>query len=269
MTASALGSQAPVQAERGLLPQEVSLLAPHILIIDPDSQRSGGLAQFLARYGMAVSVARDAEQGREYLLRQAPELVVLEAQLPGEDGLSLCRYVYEHWRTPVILVSPHDGAADRIVGLELGADDYMARPFDPRELVARIRTVLRRLRQRPHAEGRVQTEGTLSRQFYFDQWQLDTVRRQLRKLDGAAVELGAAEYRLLLAFVEHPNRVLSRERLQDMTAREDSAGYDRSVDTQVSRLRKKLEDDARRPRLLRTAWGDGYMLVAEVRCQLG
>ncbi|WP_230976788.1 response regulator [Pseudothauera rhizosphaerae] len=228
--------------------------------MDDHQEIRGPLATYLGRYGLDVSTAADAEGVRALLAQQCFDLIVLDVMLPGEDGLSLCRYIYEHLKIPVILLSAMAEPADRIAGLELGADDYVTKPFDPRELVARIKTVLRRLEGAAPAAPAAGNGG-----YSFDAWILDTSRRELRHCDGRTVELSPVEYRLLHVLVEHPNTVLNRERLLDLTTRDEATVFDRSIDTQVSRLRKKLGDDARRPRLLRTAWGDGYLLAAEVR----
>lgn len=232
-----------------------------ILVVDDHEDIRYPLATYLGRYGLDVSTAADAEDVRALLAERQFDLIVLDVMLPGEDGLSLCRYIYEHLKIPVILLSAMVEPADRIAGLELGADDYVPKPFDPRELLARIKTVLRRLdavaapTEPPLGDGH----------YYFESWVLDVGQRELRHSDGRTIELSPVEYRLLRALVEHPNTVLSRERLLSLTNRDDSTPFDRSIDTQISRLRRKLEDDARRPRLLRTAWGDGYLLSADVR----
>lgn len=244
------------------------LQGTHILVVDDHPHIRDPLATYLGRYGLEVSTATDAVGARAMLARQRFGLAVVDVMLPGEDGLSLCRYIYEHLKMPVILLSAMAEPADRIAGLEVGADDYVVKPFDPRELVARIKTVLRRLDAPAAAAGTTGADAPLpggSRYYCFDAWVLDTGRRALSHRDGRTVELGAVEYRLLRALVEHPNTVLSRERLLDLTCRDDAPAFDRSIDTQVSRLRRKLDDDARRPRLLRTAWGDGYLLSADVR----
>lgn len=239
----------------------MSIGRTRILVVDDHQDIRGPLAAYLGRYGLEVSTAADADDVRALLAQQRFDLIVLDVMLPGEDGLSLCRYIYEHLKIPVILLSAMADPADRIAGLELGADDYVTKPFDPRELVARIKTVLRRLGSTADAGAPAGDSGY----YCFDAWALNAGRRELRHSDGRTVELSAMEYRLLRALVEHPNTVLSRERLLDLTNRDDATAFDRSIDTQVSRLRKKLGDDARRPRLLRTAWGDGYLLSSDVR----
>jgi two-component system OmpR family response regulator len=178
--------------------------------------------------------------------------------MPGEDGLSLCRHLSETLSLPTILLTAKAEATDRIVGLEIGADDYVVKPFEPRELVARIRSVLRRVAKGgpPPAEDEV---------FVFDGWQLDPLKRRLTAPDGALVSISSVEFRLLLAFVEHPRQVLDRDRLLDLVQGREAHLFDRAVDNQVSRLRRKIEADSRNPTLIQTVWGGGYMLAAEVR----
>ncbi|NMG36900.1 response regulator [Azoarcus sp. TTM-91] len=234
-----------------------------ILVVDDHEDIREPLAAYLSRYNLEVTVAADGAGMRNALARSRFDLIVLDVMLPGEDGLSLCRWVHEHLRTPVILLTAMADTADRVAGLEMGADDYMVKPFEPRELVARIRGVLRRLRMAQPEAMQAPRDGV--RRYGFGRWVLDVGRRELYGEGGRAVQLGAAEFRLLQALVEHPNTVLSRERLLDLIRGSDTPVFDRSIDSQVSRLRKKLEDDSRHPRLLRTAWGDGYLLSADVR----
>ncbi|MCV2219214.1 response regulator [Thauera sp. Sel9] len=242
--------------------------APRILLIDDDPEIRASLTTYLSRYGMEVSTAADAGSGRSLLARERFDLALAEVMLPDEDGLSLCRYLYEHLKLPVILLSVLADPADCVAALELGADDYIIKPFDPRELVARIKTVLRRMRNTMRsAEAAAPAVMGEARYLSFEAWTLDIGQRALSHRNGRIVELSAVEFRLLLALAEHPNTVLSRERLLDLTHRDEHGAFDRSIDTQVSRLRKKIEEDPRRPRLLRTAWGDGYLLSAEVTRQ--
>ena len=238
--------------------------APRILLIDDDPEIRSSLTSYLGRYGMEVSTAADACTGRGLLARERFDLALAEVMLPDEDGLSLCRYLYEHLKLPVILLSVLADPADCVAALELGADDYIIKPFDPRELVARIKTVLRRMRNAMRSAEAIAPAASEARYLSFDAWTLDISRRALSHRDGRIVELSAVEFRLLLVLAEHPNTVLSRERLLDLTHRDEHGAFDRSIDTQVSRLRKKIEEDPRRPRLLRTAWDDGYLLSAEV-----
>jgi len=231
--------------------------ASRILVVDDDEDIRTALTEYLQRYGLQVVAVADGEEMRELLARQRFELIVLDVRLPGEDGLSLCRYVHEHLRIPVILLTAMSDLVDRVAGLELGAADYMSKPFEPRELVARIRCVLRRFGAAP-----VLSAG--GRRYRFDEWELDLGRRELRRRNGQIVELNTVEFRLLRVMLEHPNTVLSREDLMELIRGGEAPAFVRGIDSQVSRLRRKLEDDARSPRLLRTARGDGYLLSAEV-----
>jgi two-component system OmpR family response regulator len=187
-----------------------------------------------------------------------PDLVLLDIMMPGEDGLSLCRHLAESRAIPTILLTARGEAMDRIVGLEIGADDYVTKPFEPRELVARIRSVLRRA-------GRNGTAPAEEEQFEFEGWRLDPLKRRLIDADGTVVPISSAEFRLLMAFLEHPRQVLDRDRLLDMVQGREAHLFDRAVDNQVSRLRRKIEADSRNPVLIQTVWGGGYILAAEVR----
>jgi two-component system OmpR family response regulator len=178
--------------------------------------------------------------------------------MPGEDGLSLCRHLTESKNLPVILLTARGEPMDRIVGLEIGADDYVAKPFEPRELVARIRSVLRRA-TRPSS---MPEEDALDE---FDGWRLDPLKRKLTDSQGNVVPISSAEFRLLVAFLNHPRQVLDRDRLLDMVQGREAHLFDRAVDNQVSRLRRKMEDDSRDPKLIQTVWGGGYRLAADVR----
>jgi len=233
-----------------------------VLVVDDHEDIRLPLAAYLRKYGLEVTTADNGLQMRALLEREHFDLILLDVMLPGEDGLSLCRYVHEHLSTPVILLTAMADPADRVAGLELGADDYVVKPFDPRELVARIRGIFRRTK----ISQRQQTDAAREKQRYvFGNWELDLTRRELRSADARVVSLSATEFRLLRALVENANMVLSREKLLDLMNHGDAPVFDRSIDSQVSRLRKKLEDDARHPRLLRTAWGDGYLLSTNVR----
>ncbi len=232
-----------------------------ILVVDDHPDIHEPLASYLGRYGFAVVVAENGKQMRALLGERTVDLIVLDIMLPGEDGLSLCRFVREHLGIPVILLSALGEPSDRIAGLEIGADDYVVKPFDPRELVARIKGVLRRTRPP------VAAESLIARTCYrFASWVMDIDKREVRSQhDGRPLELGNAEFRLLQALVENPHTVLNRERLLDLTSRQDSSVFDRSIDSQISRLRRKLGDDARNPQLLRTVWGDGYIFTGDVQ----
>jgi len=240
---------------------------PGILVVDDHQSIRDPLATYLQRFDFDVATAGDGARMRELLAQRRFDLILLDVMLPGEDGLSLCRYVSEHLHIPVILLTAVTEQADRIAGLEVGADDYVVKPFDPRELVARIRSVLRRA-QRPHkaSAGAVQTGGLLppEKRFTFDGWTFDTRKRELHSPQGVAIALSTAEFHLLWVLLENPNRVLSRDQLLDLTQRAEHVMFDRSIDSQISRLRKKLEADPRHPNLLKTIRGSGYMLAAKV-----
>jgi len=243
---------------------------PSILIVDDHQSIRDPLSTYLQRFDFEVETAADGRQMREWLARRGFSMIVLDVMLPGEDGLSLCRYVASQVRTPVILLSAVSEQADRIAGLEVGADDYLVKPFDPRELVARIRSVLRRSQSTLHpppAAPAASTQIAAEQRFTFDGWTFDTQKRELHDPGGVPVPMSTVEFHLLRVFLEHPGRVLSRNLLLDLTERADNVMYDRSIDSQVSRLRKKLESDPRHPQLLKTIRGDGYMLTARVTAQ--
>ena len=229
-----------------------------LLLVDDEAALREPLAEYLSRQGFAVSQAVSAAQARSLLQTETPELVLLDIMMPGEDGLSLCRHLSEARAIPVILLTAKGEATDRIVGLEIGADDYLVKPFEPRELVARIRSVLRRAAKAapPAAEEEL---------FEFEGWRLDPLKRRLSDPGGALVSISSVEFRLLMAFVEHPRQVLDRDRLLDMVQGREAHLFDRAVDNQVSRLRRKIEVDSRNPTLIQTVWGGGYMLAADVR----
>lgn len=228
----------------------------HLLVVDDHRSIREPLAAYLRRQGFEVMTACDGRSTRAHLARRRFDLIVLDLMLPGEDGLSLCRYITANYGTSIIMLTARTELHDRIVGLNLGADDYITKPFNVDELVARIRSVLRRTGAE---RGRAGQGGSLE----FEGWSLDLLHRRLHDPRGRAVPLSTMEFRLLHAFLERPNQVLSRDELLDLGSR-DSGSFDRSIDSQVSRLRKKLEDDPRHPVLLKTIWGDGYLLAAQV-----
>ena len=229
-----------------------------LLLVDDEPQLREPLAEYLTRQGFAVRQAASAAEARAALRADPPELVLLDVMMPGEDGLSLCRHLVEAHAVPTILLTARGEPTDRIVGLEIGADDYVVKPFEPRELVARIRSVLRRAQRGP---GEVAAEED----FLFEGWRLSPLKRRLTDPEGALVSISSVEFRLLMAFVEHPRQVLDRDRLLDMVQGREAHLFDRAVDNQVSRLRRKIEVDSRNPQLIQTVWGGGYMLAADVR----
>ena len=230
---------------------------PHILVVDDDREIRDLLNRFLVKHGLRVSTARDGVEMSRILDGAAIDLVVLDLMLPGEDGLSLCRKLRATTNLPVIMLTAMGEDTDRIVGLEMGADDYLPKPFNPRELLARVKAVLRRVQSLPAASPKGDTAK-------FDGWTLDLGSRRLTSPQGEEVELSTGEYDLLLAFATHPRRVLSRDQLLDLARGRTAAPFDRSVDIQVMRLRRKIEADPKEPRLIKTVRGGGYMFAAEV-----
>ena len=234
--------------------------APHVLVVDDDREIRNLVARFLRMHGYRIEAAADGQEMFAALSAGRFDLIVLDLMLPGEDGLSLCRRVRADSDLPIVMLTAVGEDIDRIVGLEVGADDYLAKPFNPRELLARIRAVLRRasdIRHRP--------EGDRSRCFEFQGWRLDSARRCLHAPDGAPVDLTAGEFGLLLALVEHPGRILTRDQLLDLTRGREATPFDRSVDIQVSRLRRKIEENPKRPALIRTVRSGGYVFAGAVR----
>jgi two-component system OmpR family response regulator len=229
----------------------------HILVVDDDRGTRDLLREFLERHGLHVSVARDGEEMQSVLKRSPIDLIVLDVMLPGRGGLDLCREIRARSRTPIIMLTAVTETVDRVVGLEMGADDYVPKPFDPRELLARIRAVLRR----PPLEG--PSERPEPRTYRFAGWTLDCARRRLIAPGDVRVELTTAEFNLLQALVRSAQRVLSREQLMDLAGSDGAMSYDRSVDILVSRLRRKMEDDPRAPKLILTVRGGGYQFVPD------
>jgi len=232
---------------------------PHILVVDDHRDIRELVGRYLAKNGFRTSTAEDAEAARTVLRNGAVDLVVLDIMMPGEDGLSLCRHLRESTLVPVILLTAMAEETDRIVGLEIGADDYLTKPFNPRELLARIRSVLRRTQALPPSR-----EPSRDGVYRFAGWTLDPARRELTDADGVAVPLSTGEFRLLVAFLDRPGVVLSRDQLLDITRGREAVPFDRSVDNQVSRLRRKIEPDPKVPVLIKTVWGGGYSFGGDV-----
>lgn len=233
-----------------------------LLLVDDEPALREPLGEYLVRQGFAVRQAASAAEAREILRDETPDLVLLDIMMPGEDGLSLCRHLVESRQLPTIFLTARGEATDRIVGLEIGADDYVVKPFEPRELVARIRSVLRRASR---AAADPAASGERAEVLAFEGWALDPLKRRLTDPEGAVVPISSAEFRLLMSFLEHPRQVLDRDRLLDMVQGREAHLFDRAVDNQVSRLRRKIEVDSKNPQLIQTVWGGGYMLAAEVR----
>jgi len=232
---------------------------PHILIVDDDAEIRDLLARFLKKHEMRVEAAADGRAMWKLMASARFDLIVLDLMLPGEDGLSLCRRLRVETAIPVIMLTALGEETDRIVGLEMGADDYLAKPFNPRELLARIRAVLRRA-----GSAVLPIDGERGRTLVFDGWKLDLAKRELRAPDGALVALTAGELDLLAALAERPKRVLSRDQLLDLTKGRAAAAFDRSIDVQLSRLRRKIEADPKDPSLIKTIRGGGYIFTTDV-----
>jgi two-component system OmpR family response regulator len=232
----------------------------HILVVDDNRDIREDLRSYLLEHGYRVSVGECAAAARRIIHSGEPDLVLLDVMLPGEDGISLCRSITQLRDIPIVLLSGRADEVDRIVGLEVGADDYVAKPFNPRELLARIRSIMRRTKGR---NGSLASEK--SRFYEFDRWTFDVARRNLTREDGTVVMLSSGEYQLLTIFLNRPQIVLSRERIVELSHAEGAEVFDRSVDSQVSRFRKKIERDPKRPDIIQTVWGGGYVFAAEVK----
>jgi two-component system OmpR family response regulator len=232
----------------------------HILIVDDDAEIRNLLSKYLLKNGLRVSAVADGRAMWQALDAGRIDLIVLDLMLPGDDGLTLCRTLRaKSSDIPVIMLTARGEETDRIVGLEMGADDYLAKPFSARELLARIKAILRRARSLP---PNLRPDG--APRLRFADWVLDTVQRQLISVEGVVTQLAGTEYRLLLIFLQHPNRVLTRDQLVDLTQGKEADPLDRSIDVQVARLRHRLRDDAREPRLIKTVRGEGYVLAVAV-----
>jgi two-component system, OmpR family, response regulator len=232
----------------------------HIAIVDDHKDIRELVGRYLAQQGYRVSAAESAAALRRLLDRSAFDLVVLDIMMPGEDGLSLCRDLRATTDLPIILLTAVTQETDRIIGLEMGADDYVTKPFNPRELLARIKAVLRRVHSLPPRRGHQRAKA-----IRFDGWTFEVNRRELVDEDGVAVPLSTAEHRLLCAFLDHPGVVLTRDQLLDLTVGRTADVFDRSIDNQVSRLRRKIEADPKNPTLIKTHWGGGYSFTAGAR----
>ena len=231
----------------------------HVLVVDDDAEICSLLGEYLVKNGCKATVVADGKGMWAALARGKVDLIVLDLMLPGEDGLTLCRKLRADSDTPVIMLTARGEETDRIVGLEIGADDYLAKPFSARELLARIKSVLRRTRSLPR---NLRAED--ARAFVFTSWRLDTVARHLLSPEGVVTSLSGAEYRLLRIFLERPSHVLSRDQLMMFLHGREAEPFDRSIDNQVSRLRHRLGDDSADPKIIKTVRGEGYVLAVPV-----
>ena len=226
---------------------------PHILVVDDDPDLHELLGRYLSEQGFEVTGVEDGAAMDRFLATRSTDLIIMDLMLPGEDGLSIAKRLRSDRDTPIIMLSARGEEVDRIVGLEVGADDYLPKPFNPRELLARIRAVLRR----PTAPSNAESDNAQEQTFSFGPFRLDPVTQELTR-DEEKVSLTSGEFALLKIFVEHPNRVLSRDTLVDMLKGFERSPYDRSIDVRVTRLRRKIENDPSSPVYIHTVWGEGY-----------
>jgi two-component system OmpR family response regulator len=231
-----------------------------LLIVDDDREIRDLVARFLTQHGYRVFTARDSVSMDDVLKTTHIDLLILDLMLPGKGGLEICRDFRATSNMPILVLTAMGDQTDRIVGLEMGADDYLAKPFSPRELLARIRAILRRV-SLPAATGSTMPPAKTMK---FAGWKLDLGRRRLEAPDGVIVDLTTGEYELLMAFAEHPQRVMTRNQLLDLARGRDATPFDRSIDVQVSRIRRKIEADPKSPAMIITVRGDGYMFTPDV-----
>lgn len=241
-----------------------------VLLVDDDREIRELVCSYLTSYNMYAEGVENAQAMRAALARDAYDVLLLDLMLPGEDGLSLCRELRAHPNfagMPIIMLTARGESVDRVLGLEMGADDYLVKPFDPRELVARIHTILRRIRRDGGSDGNTSAWTTTAQgnEVRFDAWRLNRTLRQLHSPEGLVVPLSNAEFRLLWAFLERPQRVLTRDQLMDAARGRTMDAFDRSIDLLVSRLRQKIGDDPKQPRLIKTVRGEGYVFDAVVQ----
>ncbi len=236
----------------------------HILIVDDDPDICQLLKDFLDKHCYKVSICHHGDEMRSLLAREKVDLVLLDIMLPGEDGFTLCRKIREKYTTPIIMLTAVNTETDIVAGLETGADDYVAKPFSPRQLLARIKAVLRRTTQQvmhpSDSDGKLMPLPIIK----FINWKLDQNKRRLTAPDGLVVPLSAGEFDLLLAFVKNSQRVLTRDQLLDLTREREASPFDRTIDVQVGRLRRKIEEDPKNPKIIKTIRGGGYQFSAKV-----
>ncbi len=233
---------------------------PHLLLVDDDGDIRSLLTRFFVQYGYTVDAASNGTEMLRSLATHQADIVILDVMLPGEDGFTLCQRLRATSSVPIIMLTARKDDTDRVVGLEIGADDYLGKPFNARELLARVRAVLRRTGERPRSLTADDKRPVL----IFNRWRLDLARRELRSPENMLVPLSGGEFDLLLTFAEHPQRVLTRDQLLDLARGANHDSFDRSIDVQVSRLRRKLELDAKVPTLIRTVRNGGYIFTASV-----
>jgi two-component system OmpR family response regulator len=235
---------------------------PHILVVDDDREIRALLGDYLEKNGYRATAAADGKSMRRALEHARVDLIVLDLMLPGEDGLQLCRSLRVTSQVPIVMLTARGEDVDRILGLELGADDYLAKPFNPRELLVRIKAVLRRSVHAPRDPDPLAVRG-----YRFAGWRLDTTTRSLNREDGTTSALSGAEFRLLCVLLAHPSRVMSRMQLMELARGRDLDPFDRSIDVRISRLRQILGDDARSPNIIKTVYGEGYVVGVKVETE--
>jgi DNA-binding response OmpR family regulator len=240
---------------------DIDVRPTHLLVVDDDAEIARLLVRYFGTHGFRVSCAGDGAQMRRLLAAETVDIVLLDLGLPGEDGLALTHYLREHWHGPVIIITGRGDTVDRVVGLELGADDYVAKPFDLRELLARVRSVLRRTGE-PAASP---APGAAPSAYVFEDHVLDTRAHALSAPDGRDIPLTSGEFALLRAFVEQAGQVVSRDQLMTRLHGRDAGPFDRSIDVQIGRLRKKIEADPAQPKFIKSIRGAGYLFAAQVR----
>lgn len=235
-------------------------MSQNILIVEDEASIREPLVKYFENNHFRVKAAANAAEARTLLTAHAFDLVISDIMMPGEDGLSLCRHIRATSNLPVILLTARTEELDRILGLEVGADDYVIKPFSPRELLARVKAVVRRTNSLPPKQASPETAA-----YAFGDWVLKTGERELVGADGLSVPLSSGEYTLLLTLVERPKLVLTRDQLLDLTQGREAGVFDRSIDNQISRLRRKIEEDPKAPKYIKTVWGGGYSFATEVR----
>ncbi len=230
----------------------------HIVVVDDDYDIRTSLAKYLRKHGFRVSIAANGDELDQMLITANVDLLVLDIMMPGDDGLSICKRIQETQKIPIIFLTALTEDTDRIVGLELGADDYVSKPFNPRELLARIKSVLRRSQMLPSKP--LQSKGMVA----FDQWRFNFARKEILGPDDVAIRLSSGEHLLLVSLIEHAGITLSRDQLMDLTKGREAQLFDRSIDNVISRLRRKLEVDPKNPKIILTQWGNGYVFAADL-----
>lgn len=236
----------------------------HILVVEDDESVQDIVKHYLTSEGYRVTVVGEGMAMRDVMKADPAELVIMDIRLPGEDGFALTQFLHENYDVGVIIVSARTDHVDRVVGLEIGADDYVTKPFNERELLARVRSVLRRLQRSGDTNKNVSVTSLDNGVVRFAQWRLDCGARHLSDESGDAVSLTSSEFSLLQSFVASPQRVMTRDRLMDMVYSRDYEPYDRSIDVLITRLRRKIEVDSKKPALIKTVRGSGYLFAAEV-----